>query len=148
MKQATLFILVIFLTLSTTNFVFAGGGKGGGHYNRGGGGHNYYRGGYNNYRGGGRGDGYDRRGYYAGAALLGGIAGGIIGSSLSQPYYGNSVYVSPYAVRAVPVAVPVVSSNSVVGSNFLLRSNGDCFLITNNSNGNQVLSSVPSSNCQ
>jgi len=151
MKQSVLIILAILFSISTTTSVLAGGGGGHNNYNRG---HNNYNRGYNNYnRGynnyGGRGG--RGRGSYAGAALIGGIAGGIIGASISQPYYGNAVYVAPYPVRAVPIqAIPIqaVPTVPIVGNNFLLQPNGDCFLITNGTNGNQVLSSVPYRNCQ
>ncbi len=118
MKKSVLMVVVVVFTLVVSSLAMAGG-----RYYRG---HNgpYYGGGH-----GGRGDHYTE-------ALLGGlIVGGIIGSTLNPPY-GRPVYVNSYPV---PVAA---------GSNFLLKSNGDCFLITNNSNGNQILSSVPASNCR
>ena len=83
---------------------------------------------------------HNNRGYnnhYPEAFLGGVIVGGVIGSTFRNPYY----YRRPVYVNAYPV--PIAS-----GSNFLLKSNGDCFLMTNNSNGDQILSSVPVSNCR
>lgn len=119
MKKSATIIMTITFTLMISNLTMAGGRN---HYDRG----------YNNHHYGGPG----RGGYYAGPFLGGLIAGGIIGSSLNNPYYRRPVYVNTY-----PATI-------TTGSNFLLKSNGDCFLITNNSNGNQILSSVPGSNCK
>ena len=94
-----------------------------------GGRYHYDRGHYNHHHNG-------RGNHYPEAVLGGLIVGGIIGSSFDRPYYRRPVY-----VNTNPVAV-------ATGSNFLLKSNGNCFLITNNSNGNQILSSVPDSNCK
>lgn len=123
MKKTTLIIIAALFALISSNSAIAGRG----HYNdRGHNGHNY--GGHGNRGRGG--------GHYPGAVLGGLIVGGIIGSSLNASYNRRPVYVNTYPV------------NVITGSNFLLKSNGDCFLITNGSNGNQILSSVPGSNCR
>jgi len=94
------------------------------------GGRYYYERGHNkqNYGHGG--------GYYPQAILGGLIVGGIIASNINQPHYRRPVYVNYYPAS--------VSS----GSRFLLEPNGNCFLISQNSSGNQILSSVPTSNCK
>ena len=121
-------VLIILFTIIVSNSAIAGKGHGN---NRGYNGH-YYGGHGNRGHGGGGG------GYYPGALLGGLIVGGIIGSSLNAPYYR----------RPVPVYVETYPVNITTGSNFLLKSNGDCFLITNSPNGNQILSSVPQRNCR
>lgn len=120
-------VLIILFTIIVSNAAIAGKGHGN---NRGYNGH--YYGGHGNRGHGGGG------GYYPGALLGGLIVGGIIGSSLNAPYYR----------RAVPVYVETYPVNVTTGSNFLLKSNGDCFLITNSPSGNQILSSVPQRNCR
>ena len=127
MKKSAIMVLIILFTIIVSNSAIAGKGHGN---NRGYNGH-YYGGHGNRGHGGGR-------GYYPGALLGGLIVGGIIGSSLNAPYYR----------RPVPVYVETYPVNITTGSNFLLKSNGDCFLITNSPNGNQILSSVPQSNCR
>ena len=140
MKQSIFIILVVLFTLSITNSAIAGNKKhyGNGHYSdysnhRG---HNNHRR-HNNHRGQNNYRRYNNHhGHYPAAVLSGLLVGGIIGSSLNAPYYRNVVYTNPNP--------PNVSS----GNNFLLKSNGDCFLITNGANSSRILSSVPSSNCR
>lgn len=118
MKKPVLIVMIVVFTLIISNIAMAGG--------------RYYRGHGGPYYGG-----HGGHGSHYPEVLLGGlIVGGIIGSQINNPYSRRPVYVNAYPV---PVAT---------GTSFLLKPNGDCFLISNSSSGNQILSSVPASNCQ
>ncbi len=127
MKKSTLMIILVTMTiLLVSNLAMAGG--------------RYYRGAHH-YSGGHHGHynpGYRHGGYYAGAALGGLIVGGIIGASINPPVYQRPVY-----VYSNPIPVNVGTGNT-----FMLNSSGDCFLVTETSKGNKILSSVPVRNCR
>jgi len=136
MKQSIFIILGILFILSITNSAIAGNNRhyGNGHnndYNNHRGHNNHRRHNNNSY---GR---YNRHhGHYPGAVLGGLLVGGIIASSFNTPYYRKVVYTNSNP------------PNVISGNNFLLKSNGDCFLITEGANGSQIHSTVPVSNCR
>ncbi len=73
------------------------------------------------------------------------VEGVILGSIIGSAIVGvtrDTIEVAPVPERDVYIVAPRATQNT-----FRLESNGDCFLVNQNSTGDQVLTKVPGSNC-
>ncbi len=127
MKHAVKIVLVIAgLVLSSTSYAgYRGGHHGGGYY---GGGHHW---------GGHHGGGY----YGYGGSVAGAfIVGGLLGYAITDYRYR--------APRTVHRTVYVDSTVNQPNRSFRRESDGNCYLINQKENGDQVATIVPALNCQ
>ncbi len=93
---------------------------------------------------------YRGHGHPAAAAIGGLVVGGIIGSAIANSHHREVRYVDRTIYRNNNAYNPYTNGYRPQGGSgyFRRESNGECFLVNQNTYGNEVYTSVPVRNCQ
>ena len=147
MKLGAVVLIIVFAVMSINHAVadrrynrhYNNHYRGHGHHYNKHRGHGYYSYGPRRYYGH-----YDSHGDYVAYALGGLIVGGILGATLTSSYNNETRY-SNYRE---PVYVNPNPASNAVQPSYVLQPNGICYVVSQVSNGNLVLSPVSPGNCQ